>query len=425
MTSPRGIEDRIRWFLDHDPSGTGMCAQHTWHSLGGDQGNPPAWGCADANECVDKVRASGRYWTPQTWDGPPPRGAWVGYTYGSYGHACLSLGDGTIATTDPAGGQGMTGVEDLDYPSKWGANGWTVWTDQYNGVRFPVGVAAVHVTDQIYSNKLGYLEPTNGDTTSNSISELQNLLDIQASGWYDNATDAAVRDWQQSIGDPPDPPLESYLGPAQRERMFPSPPYTIHDTGLPSIASAAPPGPDPEPEPPDQPGVVDQIGLWKWYSGKLTNDFKVHPDGEWHRLDAEFSQPASGIAQDSEEFHFLYLRLELPEPRSAARFFQSRFIRTGGDATAYHGAWYGDEPTNSVPFYDFHMESGSGLGGHWEVRVSGGTDPVTITTRYAKTAVIYVDPVVVSVNRAIRSNHTLRALLAALGQGATDRLDRA
>lgn len=138
MSDPRGVDERIDWFLDHNPSGTGMCAQHTWHALGGDKGNPPAWGCSDANECIDKIRASGRYWTPSSWAGPPPRGAWVGYQYGSHGHACLSLGDGRIATTDPAGDPGGSGVEDLDYPNQWGASGWDLWTDQYNGVRFDV-----------------------------------------------------------------------------------------------------------------------------------------------------------------------------------------------------------------------------------------------------------------------------------------------
>lgn len=141
MSEPRGIEQRIDWFLTHDPSGSGMCAQHTWHSLGGNNGNPPAWGASDANECIAKIRASGRYWTPSSTDGPPPRGAAVYWEYGSNGHAALSLGDGRIATTDPSGGQGMTGIEPLNYPKKWGYGGseFTLWTDQYNGVRFDVG----------------------------------------------------------------------------------------------------------------------------------------------------------------------------------------------------------------------------------------------------------------------------------------------
>lgn len=158
MSEPRGIEERIDWFQSHSPSGSGMCAQHTWHALGGNNGNPPAWGASDANECVDKVKASGRYWTPSSWDGPPPRGAWVGWKYGSNGHAALSNGDGTISTTDPSSDQGMCGVENLDYPKKWGfstSNGpYTVWTDQYNGVRFEVGdTAVVDVYNYVYSGK--------------------------------------------------------------------------------------------------------------------------------------------------------------------------------------------------------------------------------------------------------------------------------
>jgi hypothetical protein len=153
MSEPRGIEERIDWFLSHNPSGSGMCAQHVWHSLGGDYGNPPAWGCDDANECVDKVKASGRYWTPGTWEGHPPRGAWVGWKYGANGHAALSLGDGTIATTDPSSDQGMTGIEDISWPQKWGAGStWSVWSDQYAGVRFDVGTGAGDVWTN-YSGK--------------------------------------------------------------------------------------------------------------------------------------------------------------------------------------------------------------------------------------------------------------------------------
>jgi hypothetical protein len=137
VSEPRGIEERLDWFRSHNPSGPGMCSQHTWHALGGDKGNPPAWGCSDANECVDKVKKSGRAFT----DGIPPRGAWVGWKYGSNGHAALSNGDGTITTTDPSNGK-PTGVEPLDYPRRWGYTGsadYTVWSDQYNGVRFDVG----------------------------------------------------------------------------------------------------------------------------------------------------------------------------------------------------------------------------------------------------------------------------------------------
>jgi hypothetical protein len=139
VTAPRDVEPRLKWFHpDHDPSGSGMCAQHTWHALGGSYGNPPAWGCSDANAVIVKVRASGRYRT----SGIPPRGAAVYWEYGSNGHAALSNGDGTISTTDPSSGQPTGTPEPLDYPRRWGYTGsadYTLWTDQYNGVRFPVG----------------------------------------------------------------------------------------------------------------------------------------------------------------------------------------------------------------------------------------------------------------------------------------------
>lgn len=129
---PRGIEERINWFLSHLPSGPGMCAQHSWHSLGGDRGNPPRWNCSDANAVHAKVVASGRYFKT-----PPPRGALILWKYGNDGHAALSLGNGRIATTDPTNNPGSVGVEPIDYPKKWGAGSY-IWTDQYNGVRFNV-----------------------------------------------------------------------------------------------------------------------------------------------------------------------------------------------------------------------------------------------------------------------------------------------
>jgi hypothetical protein len=152
MPDPRGVEQRLRWFLNNDPGWVGMCARHSWRALGGDQGNPPRWYAADANAVYDKVKASGRYFTS-----PPPRGALVLWEYGQHGHAALSMGGGKIATTDPTGKPGGTGVESLTYPHRWGANASArIWTDQYNGVRFPVaadGGDPVDIYDYKYSGK--------------------------------------------------------------------------------------------------------------------------------------------------------------------------------------------------------------------------------------------------------------------------------
>lgn len=171
MSGPRGAQERIDWFLSHRPSGPGMCAQHSWHSLGGDDGSVPAWGCANANEVYDKVKASGRYWT-----GKPKRGALVLWRYGNNGHAAIAHdGAGTkIDTTNPdpdnASGTAV-GVESIDYPSKWGATSSArVWTDQYNGVRFPVGhegddmPTPEEIAKAVWDQEV--TDPVSGDTTS-------------------------------------------------------------------------------------------------------------------------------------------------------------------------------------------------------------------------------------------------------------------
>lgn len=167
MSEPRGIEQRIDHFLTKNPSGPGMCAQHTFHALGGDQ-NPPtpsAWSCGDANEVYDKVKASGRYWTST----PIPRGAAIYWKYSGNGHAALSYGDGKIATTDPGNGK-PTGVEPIGYPAKWGATSSArIWTDQYNGTRFDVGdeddmASAAEIADAVWDHKIK--DPATGEMVS-------------------------------------------------------------------------------------------------------------------------------------------------------------------------------------------------------------------------------------------------------------------
>jgi hypothetical protein len=199
MPAPRGIEDRIRWFQNHSPSKSGMCAQHTWRSLGGDYGNPPAWGAPTANSCVDKIKASGRYWTPQTWSGPPPRGAWIGWKYGDSGHAAIGNGnDWKINTTDPSGNQGMCGVEPLDFPRRWGfntANGpYTLWTDQYNGVRFEVGANMSGNYDYDYLDK-----PSGNFTVTRDYKTLDNSTwNPPRTGWENTFVYLNIKPFFQS-----------------------------------------------------------------------------------------------------------------------------------------------------------------------------------------------------------------------------------
>ena len=228
----RGVEGRIKWFLNHKPKGPGMCAQHSWHALGGDKGDPPAWGCRNANAVYSKVVKSGRFWRTD-----PPRGALVVWRYGDNGHAAISLGGGKIATTDPTGKPGGTGIEPINYPTKWGATkGKWIWTDEYNGVRFPVDNDAIYVTRDIYVEMLKCGQPASG--TSDTIKELQHRLNriklkggsqLHITGVYDAATDREVRLWQEQVcHDAPDPEGQSYLGPKQAKRMFGTDVYIIH-----------------------------------------------------------------------------------------------------------------------------------------------------------------------------------------------------
>lgn len=169
MTGPRGVDERIRWFLDHNAAGPGMCANHSWKALGGDTGAVPAWGCSDANEVYDKVKASGRYWT-----GDPKRGALVLWRYGNNGHAaiCHDAGDRIDTTNpDPDNAAGTaTDVEGIGYPAKWGGTSSArIYTDEYNGVRFPIGddddmPSAEEVANAVWNTEVE--DPVAGDTTS-------------------------------------------------------------------------------------------------------------------------------------------------------------------------------------------------------------------------------------------------------------------
>jgi hypothetical protein len=140
MAGVRSVAARRKWFLTHSAGGVGWCARHTWRSLGGDRGNPPAWGASNANAVVRKLRAAGELRTNRLDN--IPKGAIVVWEYGNDGHMALSDGPKRIVTTDSSKGGNTTGVEAYTYPKKWGAknNGRpTGWADYYAGVRFAVG----------------------------------------------------------------------------------------------------------------------------------------------------------------------------------------------------------------------------------------------------------------------------------------------
>lgn len=346
-----------------------MCSetQHTWHSLGGDQGNPPAWGCSDANECVDKVKASGRYWTPQTWDGPPPRGAWVGWKYGSNGHAALSNGDGKITTTDPSSGQ-PTGTEPLDYPKRWGfstSNGdYTVWTDQYAGVRFDVGIAP----GDVYLSKLVF-----GQEDSDSVRRLQTALNshsldppgdqmLPITGNYMTQTDTVVIADQQQHGFGSDPAKGSSVGPKQAEHVFAGTGNTIIDDR------------EDAPQPPEEvPPVSDDY----WYSGKPSGTFTVSGESTYKRLDFDKWAPA----RDCLLMSMLYLNVK------GEGEFKVRLCRDPDDYTAYQTYYAKSGDAFLLTHVWFEMaEAGRRL--WWEVACADAGYALEIGTRYCKMAVV-------------------------------------
>lgn len=59
-----------------------------------------------------------------------------------------------------------------------------------------------------------------GTADSDSVRRAQRQLKIEQTGNYETATDAAVRAWQESIGNTPDPEGQSSIGPKQAARLF-------------------------------------------------------------------------------------------------------------------------------------------------------------------------------------------------------------
>lgn len=376
MPDPRNTNDRIKWFLTHMPDingdgryDSGACANHSWKSLGGDYGNPPAWGCRNANQLYDKVRNSGRYWTTI-----PKRGALILYRYGRNGHAAIVYDDaGTqIATTDPSNGK-WTGVEPIDFPKKWGAvSSAVIWTDQYNGVRFSVGESSMSHGD-VYLSKLVY-----GQQDSDSVKRLQMHLNdhpltggetLPITGNYGEQTDEEVRLCQTQHGYGNDPVNGSSVGPKQAAHLF------TGSCGCAVINDLPTDGGGDE----TQGGAVAGA-VWDYYSGKPTGRLMITAEAGYVPVDATV-KPAPG---DGLEFHMLYINLDLTWNGSKDGTIRVKYVRDGGDATAYQ------DYTAANGKGDFlitaqHWESGQkGIGGRWYVDVGGGISRAVGGTRYVK-----------------------------------------
>lgn len=314
-------------------------------------------------------------------DRKPPRGAPVWWTGGSsgHGHIGLALGDGTFRSTDAAG-RGKVGTVSLDYPEKqWGLK-WGGWSADLNGVTIreikAIYDGGTSVRPKVYLSRLKF-----GVKNSDSVKLLQERLNgiplkggskLPVTGNYATRTDHEVRLWQAQIcHDQPDPAGKSFLGPRQARKMFPADEYDLIDDQ----------DDDEDPVQDGEPAVSSAPGIWQWYSDKPGGVVTIHPDEKWHDLKG-LVEPPSKIKGGSEK-RMLYLRIHLPKGRTADRAVQTRFVRGNGDETAYDSEEYG-LTLDSVPYSNIHFEKSDGLGGKWQIWVTGGKDPLTLHTRYAK-----------------------------------------
>lgn len=244
-----------------------------------------------------------------------------------------------------------------------------------------------HNADEIKPGKVYVSKLVYKTSDSDSVKRLQDTLNdiplsggtaLPISGGYFDKTKAEVAKWQQQKATDKEITDGSEITPNQADELFAG-------TGNEVIQDTVNPEPPPIIDPEQPETIIDGFGLWKWYSGKPVGDFVLNP-GDWQKLGLK--EPASNIKAESSEHRLLYLRVELPKGRSAERVLEVKFVRTGGDATAYDSEEYGLKK-DSHPYYDIHFEDGNGLGGEWWVKVTGGTDPIKFTTRYAKQHTLY------------------------------------
>lgn len=306
-----------------------------------------------------------------------------------YAHARSRLADGTRVEigdkVGEAGAEGNATGPHLHY--EYHPHSKDVWGCSVHADPAPTLSAGIE-PGPVYLSKLHH-----GQRDSDSVRRLQAALNahplqggetLPITGDYLDETDEEVRLCQAQHGYGEDPPGASFVGPSQADHLFTG-------TGCEIINDVEQP---PDPEAPDETpeGTVHGYGLWTYYSGKHDSPITVRPGEGWVDL-PELEQPASGItAGEPREDHFCYTRWELTAASTARRVAELRFVRSDGDATAYDHRLMDPGVRDSYPFPNSHTEAGSGLGGHWQARVTGGSDPVTITTRYAKTEVRYQEP---------------------------------
>ena len=121
---------KARAYTRYDPPG--MCCQFVWNCIAA----PHSFGLPDANAAYNRSKN-------RRGDQSPPAGAPVYWAGGKHGHIAISMGNGTVRSTDwPAKGQ----VGDVSIPritSAWGIT-YRGWSTDFAGVPIPgIGTTTV------------------------------------------------------------------------------------------------------------------------------------------------------------------------------------------------------------------------------------------------------------------------------------------
>jgi len=295
------------------------------------------------------------------------------------------MGDGTIATTDPEGNSGGTGVESLDYPNKWGASGWDVWTDTYNSVRFDVeGISH----GDIWLDKLVY-----GQMDSDSVRRLQAHLNehtlvggstLPISGNLLEQTANELRlcreqhGFADSIGD-------ETVSQAQVEHIIPF--ATCGCTLI--VETTTPKPPDPGDTTPPEAASTGDGFAWTEYSGKPSGTLVVNAGDGYVLLDAATPDPP----EDGLELHMSYWHCDLTwDSGDEAGDIRLKYVRDNGDETALQDYTVRRGKEDFLITHGGHWEDGEkGEGGRWWINVGAGISKATITTRYQKAGGVTFD----------------------------------
>lgn len=127
---------------------------------------------------------------------------------------------------------------------------------------------------------------------------------------------------------------------------------------------------------------------WFDYTGKPHTRLII-PAGRYKALDVRTKvPPRKGI-----ELHMAYVNTTIVWKDTASGLrhgrIRMRYRRDDGDYTGYHDWQIVDGPgTDEFLCQPIHWESGSGIGGTWQIKCVGDIAHLTLSTRYAKIAVL-------------------------------------